>query len=363
MREIKAAPKVYDDTLTQNKAPYIVDAVVNQLQAKYPDIRSGGYRIDTAVDLEYQAMARKALKFGYDAYWKRHASDDNISETFNGAMVVLDGRSGDILAMLGGVDYTQSPFNRAVSSRRQPGSAFKPFIYETALNLGYNPESRVPDIARTYRFDEGDTEKLFFGIRDLPYNLSIALGNIALSPLQMARLYTVFADMGTLHEPRLVVAVYDDSGKMVEHIESRSKEVYAKPQAYLLVDMLRDVVKRGTGRNARVPGLDVAGKTGTTNNSVDTWFCSFTPDIETIVWFGNDDNTPLPKRETGGRTAAPVTRVFYQALVRKHPEYKRKFEEPEGVYHAERNGRDALYTDLSPLPAEEAAPVDEEIIF
>jgi len=242
MREIKAAPKVYDDTLTQNKAPYIVDAVVNQLQAKYPDIRSGGYRIDTAVDLEYQAMARKALKFGYDAYWKRHASDDNISETFNGAMVVLDGRSGDILAMLGGVDYTQSPFNRAVSSRRQPGSAFKPFIYETALNLGYNPESRVPDIARTYRFDEGDTEKLWqpknyekdykgmitlrealihsrnlatinlaseigistlhkkleiFGIRDLPYNLSIALGNIALSPLQMARLYTVFADMGT----------------------------------------------------------------------------------------------------------------------------------------------------------------------
>ncbi len=408
MREIKAAPKVYDDTLTQNKAPYIVDAVVNQLQAKYPDIRSGGYRIDTAVDLEYQAMARKALKFGYDAYWKRHASDDNISETFNGAMVVLDGRSGDILAMLGGVDYTQSPFNRAVSSRRQPGSAFKPFIYETALNLGYNPESRVPDIARTYRFDEGDTEKLWqpknyekdykgmitlrealihsrnlatinlaseigistlhkkleiFGIRDLPYNLSIALGNIALSPLQMARLYTVFADMGTLHEPRLVVAVYDDSGKMVEHTESRSKEVYAKPQAYLLVDMLRDVVKRGTGRNARVPGLDVAGKTGTTNNSVDTWFCSFTPDIETIVWFGNDDNTPLPKRETGGRTAAPVTRVFYQALVRKHPEYKRKFEEPEGVYHAERNGRDALYTDLSPLPAEEAAPVDEEIIF
>ncbi|WP_456383500.1 transglycosylase domain-containing protein [Hydrogenimonas sp.] len=408
MREIKAAPKVYDETLTRNRAPYIVDTVMKRLRGRYPDIRRGGYRIDTAVDLEYQEMAREALKKGYEAYWKRHEKDANVSRTFNGAMVVLDGRSGDVLAMVGGVDYRLSPFNRAVSSRRQPGSAFKPFIYETALNLGYNPESRIPDIARTYRFDEGNTSKLWqpknyerdykgmitlrealvhsrnlatinlaseigittlhrklqvFGIKDLPYNLSIALGNIALSPLQMARLYSVFADMGRLHEPRLVVSVLDNTGKRVEHYESRSREVYPKPQAYLLIDMLRDVVKRGTGRNARVRGMDVAGKTGTTNNSVDTWFCSFTPDVETIVWFGNDDNTPLPRHETGGRTAAPVARFFYQALVRKHPEYKRKFEEPEGVYHASRNGRDLLYTDLSPLPAEEHAPIDEEIIF
>ena len=408
MREIKAAPKVYDDTLTQNRAPYIVDAVVNKLQAKYPDIRRGGYRIETAVDLEYQQMAREALKFGYDAYWKRHADDDNISDTFNGAMVVLDGRSGDVLAMLGGVDHTKSPFNRAISSKRQPGSAFKPFIYETALNLGYNPESKIPDIARTYRFEEGDTEKLWqpknyekdykgmislrealvhsrnlatinlvneigimtlhkrldvFGIKDLPYNLSIALGNIALSPLQMARLYSVFADMGTLHEPRLIVNLYDDFGNLVEHIESRSKEIYPKQQAYLMVDMLRDVVRRGTGRNAGVRGMDVAGKTGTTNNSVDTWFCSFTPDMEAIVWFGNDDNTPLAKRETGGRTAAPVVRVFYRALAKKHPEFKRRFEEPEGVYHVKRGGRDLIYTDISPLPAEDMDPVNEEIIF
>ncbi len=407
LREIKAAPKVYDDTLTQNRAPYIVDSVVNRLASRYPDIRRGGYRIETAVDLEYQRMAKEALKYGYDAYFKRHP-DLNASSTFNGAMVVLDGRSGDILALVGGVDYAKSAFNRATGSRRQPGSAFKPFIYETALNLGYNPESLIPDIARTYRFEEGNTSKLWqpknyekdykgmitlrealvhsrnlatinlvseigittlhrklevFGIEGLPYNLSIALGNIALSPLQMARLYTAFADMGVLHEPRLIVSVIDDKGRVVEHTEPSGKRVYPAPQAYLLVDMLRDVVRRGTGRNAKVKGMDIAGKTGTTNNSVDTWFCSFTPDVETIVWFGNDDNTPLPKHETGGRTAAPSARVFYRKLVARHPEFKRKFQEPKGVYHAYRDGRDLLYTDISPLPAKRQVPTEEEPLF
>ena len=408
MSAVKEAPEVFDDTLTQNRAPYVVDAVVKSLKAKYPDIRRGGYKVHTAVDLEYQEMARKALKFGYDAYWKRHEGDDNVSKTFNGAMVVLDGRSGDVLAMLGGVDYAKSPFNRAISSRRQPGSAFKPFIYETALNLGYNPSSKIPDIARTYRFEEGDTEKLWqpknyeknykgiitlrealvhsrnlatinlvneigimtlhkklkpLGIKDLPYNLSIALGNLALSPMQLARLYTVFADMGTLHEPRLVTELYDSEGKLLMRVEPQSKEIYPKPQAYLLVDMLRDVVRRGTGRNARVRGMDIAGKTGTTNKSVDTWFCSFTPDVETIVWFGNDDNTPLPKRETGGRTAAPVARVFYTDLVRKHPEYRREFEEPEGVYRVKRGGKEFIYTDISILPSDSQVEPEEEILF
>ncbi len=408
LHEIKAAPKVYDDTLTRNRAPYVVDAVLNRLIKHYPDIRHGGYRIDTAVDLEYQAMARDALKYGYDAYWKRHSKpkpDENLSDTFNGAMVVLDDRTGDILALVGGVDYAKSAFNRAVSSRRQPGSAFKPFIYETALNLGFNPESTIPDIARTYNFTEGDTDKLWqpknyekdykglitlrealvhsrnlatinlvseigigtlhkklawTGIKDLPYNLSIALGNIAVSPLQMARLYTVFADMGILHEPRLIVRVADNRGRVLEHREPILKRIYPAPQAYLMVDMLKDVVRRGTGRNARIRGMDVAGKTGTTNKSVDTWFCSFTPDVETIVWFGNDDNTPLPRHETGGRTAAPSARRFYQALVKKHPEFKRRFKEPDGVYHAKIGGRDILYTDISPLPKEQRMPETEQ---
>jgi len=408
LREIKSAPKVYNDTLTRNRAPYIVDAVMNMLQKEYPDIRRSGFKIETAIDLEYQQMAKEALKFGYEAYLKRHANDDTNTTMFNGAMVVLDGRSGDILAMVGGVDYKKSAFNRAVSSRRQVGSAFKPFIYQIALELGYNPESKVADIARTYRFKDGDTKKIWqpknyerdykgmitlrealihsrnlatinlvseigimtlhkklepFGIKDLPYNLSIALGNIALSPLQVARLYTVFADMGRLHEPRLVLNIYDNDNCIIKHYNAKVKKIYDDAQSYLMVDILRDVVKRGTGRNARVKGMEVAGKTGTTNKSVDTWFCSFTPDVEAVVWFGNDDNRPLARRETGGRTAAPVVRYFYKNIVKKHPEFKRGFKMPKGVYTVRQNGKDLIYTDKSPLPKEDQIIENEEIIF
>jgi len=201
------------------------------------------------------------------------------------------------------------------------------------------------------------------GVKNLPYNLSIALGNMALSPLQVARLYTVFADMGRLHEPRPVTNIYDNDGRLIKHFNAKVKKIYSESQAYLMVDILRDIVKRGTGRNARVKGMDVAGKTGTTNKSVDTWFCSFTPDVEAVVWFGNDNNTPLARRETGGRTAAPVVRYFYQKLIQKHPEFKRRFKEPEGVYHVMQNGKDLIYTDKSPLPKEDQIIENEEIIF
>lgn len=405
LEAVKSSPKVYNDTLTQNRAPYVTDEIVRMLSKRIHDFKTGGYVVETTVDLEFQAMARKALQSAYEAFQKRHA--DLNDTTLNGAMVVMENASGDILSLVGGVDYSRYPFNRATQSKRQPGSSFKPFIYEAALNLGYNPQSSIADIARTYRFEEGETDKLWkpknyekdfkgvlslrealvhsrnlatinlvrevgignirdqlapFKIKDLPYDLSIALGNIAVSPVRMASLYTVFSDMGTYHEPRLVRRILRRRA-VVRNYDVRSKEIFKPEQAYLMVDMLKDVVRRGTGRNARVRGIEVAGKTGTTNNNVDAWFCSFTPDIESVVWFGNDDNSPMPKRETGGRTAAPAARIFYQSLFDRHPEYARNFEEPEGVMRIQQKGKSVIFTEISPLPIKTMESQTEEIIF
>ena len=114
--------------------------------------------------------------------------------------------------------------------------------------------------------------------------------------------------------------------------------------------MLKTVVSAGTGRGAITAGVQVAGKTGTTNNNIDAWFCGFTPEIQAIIWYGNDDNTPMRKIEGGGRTAAPVFRVFMEDYLKYFPQTIRNFTEPEGVSHAIYNGKDELYTTTSPLP-------------
>ncbi len=113
---------------------------------------------------------------------------------------------------------------------------------------------------------------------------------------------------------------------------------------------LKDVVKRGTGRNARVDGIELAGKTGTTNNNIDAWFCGYSPTIETIVWFGRDDNTRIGHGATGGALAAPAFSFYYKKLLELYPDTKRTFDIPEGVYRGEYEGRSELYTQISPLP-------------
>jgi penicillin-binding protein 1A len=117
-----------------------------------------------------------------------------------------------------------------------------------------------------------------------------------------------------------------------------------------MTDVLKDVVKRGTGRNARVEGIELAGKTGTTNNNIDAWFCGYSPTIETIVWFGRDDNTRIGKGATGGALAAPAFAFYYKKLLELYPETKRTFDIPEGVFRGEYEGKAELYTENSPLP-------------
>lgn len=127
-----------------------------------------------------------------------------------------------------------------------------------------------------------------------------------------------------------------------------------------MLDMMKEVVKRGTGRNAQVPGIEIAGKTGTTNSSVDVWFCGFSPEIEILTWYGNDNNTPLKKGETGGKAAAPAFKYFMTKYIELHPETTRTFKVPEGVGSRKIDGSTEYFTDVSPFPKTNIKKQSEE---
>ena len=394
-------PMVYDETLTRNKAPYVVDEAIKSLSAEYDDIKKGGYKIYLSIDLKLQQLAHESLNVGYKGMVSRLGKDVNSSE-LNGAMVVMENSTGNVLALVGGVDYVKSSFNRATQSKRQPGSSFKPFLYQKALDWGYSPLSEIPDISRTYvnsetdetwtpRNYENDFEGLITlkealvhsrnlatinllsllgldtvykelkkdGFKSLTMDLSIALGSFGVSPLEYSSFYSMFPNYGVRTDPLLVRKVINRQG--VEKVyEAKTQTITSPKQSYLMIDMMKEVVKRGTGRNAQVPGIEIAGKTGTTNSSVDVWFCGFSPDIEVITWYGNDNNTPLKKGETGGKAAAPAFKHFMTKYVELHPETTREFKMPEGVNARKVDGTTEFFTDVSPFPKTNTKQLKEE---
>jgi penicillin-binding protein 1A len=391
----KETPKVYRTTLTQNVAPYIVDEVQRRFKGRFGDIRTGGYTIYTTIDLALQRQGRRALADQYRAILKHYHEPEN-NTTLNGALIAVENATGDILALVGGVDYRTSAFNRATMTHRQPGSAFKPFVYQTALDMGYNPATKLTDLARTFRYSANGQPRMwsprnyerdykgFITLREalvhsrnlatvnlvydigiepirkrlalldvprIPKDLSIALGNLALSPLKMAQIYTVFSNQGHMIEPRLVSKIVSRQGAVL--YETKPKEIadFTRPeQAYLMTDILHDVIKRGTGKRAQAEGIDLAGKTGTTNRGVDAWFCGYSPTITTVVWYGRDTNHPIGTHATGGTIAAPAFADFYRSLLEIYPNTIRHFERPKGVFEGKIDGKKELYTAVSPLP-------------
>ncbi|WP_428739000.1 penicillin-binding protein 1A [Sulfurimonas sp.] len=426
-KALAQTPTVYDDTLTQNKAPFIVDEVARRMRAMgIEDFRTGGYEIYTSIDLKLQDAARDSLKYAYDLFLKRVekykekeakitnldtesllAKDINITK-INGAIVSIDSGTGDIVAMVGSVDYQTSSYNRATQGRRQPGSAFKPFIYQVAINLGYSGATELVDIAKTYDYEKDGEEMKWqpknyeknytgliplrealvhsrnlatinlvndiglpqliselkkFNIKDIPHDLSISLGTMSLSPVELAQYYTSFSNYGTQVQTHLINSIYKDEQAIYEK-EIKPQEVSPASQAFIMTTILRDVVQRGTGRGAKVRGIELAGKTGTTNSNVDGWFAGYSPTLETVVWFGNDDNTPMYKRETGGRIAAPAFSYFYRQVLKYYPQIKRHFDVPEGVREVTINGEKEYFSDISKAPKAESHPdAGEELLF
>ncbi|TQR33033.1 penicillin-binding protein [Campylobacter sp. MIT 99-7217] len=389
-KSMAEVPIIYDDTLTKNAAPYVVDEVIKRLEPILPDLKTAGYKIDLSIDLDIQDMAQNALKFGYDEIVKRD-KDANLS-VLNGAMVVVDHQNGGVLALVGGVDYAKSNFNRATQSQRQPGSSFKPFVYQAAIDLGYSPMSEVADISRTFQISGGKWKPKNFdsslkglvtlkdaltrsrnlatinltldlgldvvyskitsmGFSDkIPANLSIVLGSFGISPLEYAKFFTFFGNYGTIREPILIKNVKNQADQIILKFDSNETKISEPEQVFLTLDMMRNVVNRGTGSNARAWGIEVAGKTGTSNDSIDAWFVGITPEIEALIWYGNDNNKPMKATEGGARTSAPVFRVFITEYVKKFPQTKRYFSVPSGVKQGTYNGQNEFYTDKSPLP-------------
>jgi penicillin-binding protein 1A len=404
---INFIPIVYNDTLTKNKAPYVVDMAVKELKDNIDDLKTGGYQIHLTIDLEAQKIARDALRFGYQKIIERDIykdTNESTTKTLNGSIINMESKTGRILSIVGGIDYRKSSFNRATQAQRQPGSSIKPFIYQSALNLGYSTASKLVDISRTYQYKSKKDEikkwqpqnyahdykglislryslthsrnlatinlvtemgidvlyknLRYYGLKEIPYDLSITLGSFSISPFELSELYTIFSNNGIRVTPYLIESIKNTQSTSLK-FEADKKYIMSSEQSYLMTSILQDVVTKGTGRGARVRGIETAGKTGTTNNNIDAWFCGYSPTIQTIVWYGNDDNKPMRRTETGGRTTAPVFAYFYKHYLQIHPEIKRKFDRPSGIEESIFNNKKEFFTKTSPMPKQTPRKVME----
>lgn len=311
-----------------------------------------------------------------------------------GALLCLERETCEVRAMVGGRDFSQSQFNRAVQSRRQPGSAFKPIIYSAAIDKGLPPTHMILDTANP-KIGEGDRvwkpknyERTFYGktlLRtgivhsrnvitiklleklgvgyvidyartmgiEAPLNrdLSLALGSSGLSLLELTRAYSVFANKGRLGTPLFVLRVEDREGRVLEEHSPSYAEAVSPQTAYVMTDLLKAVIQEGTGRRVRKLGRPAAGKTGTTNDLKDAWFMGYTPELVTGVWVGYDEPTPMGKGETGSRAASPIWLQFMETALEGRPVVD--FEVPEGVIFANVDPDSGLlasrYTKGSPI--------------
>jgi len=304
------------------------------------------------------------------------------------ALLCIEAETGLVKVMVGGRNFMESQFNRAIQSRRQPGSAFKPVIYAAAIDKGLTPATEIIDAPIVFEDEANDFTwkpknygKKFYGptllrealtksrnvvtikilqeigidycidyarklgiASEMSRDLSIALGSSGVSLLELVNAYAVFANQGYLVEPAFITKIEDRFGNVLEEMNPSRKRVVEKSTAYIMTSLMESVVKEGTGRRVRKLNRPVAGKTGTTNDLQDAWFVGYTPRFITGVWVGHDSGRTLGKGETGSRTASPIWLGFMQAILEGKP--VRTFQVPEGVVFAKIDTK----TGLLPIP-------------
>jgi 1A family penicillin-binding protein len=348
------------DAGTAAVAQYFVDAARQVAERAGVNVATGGYKVYTTLDPALQRAATEALVDGAAKVEQRKgykhptfAAAKDKRDALEGAIVAIEPQSGDVRALVGGRNYALAPFNRATLSMRQPGSSFKPFVYAKALEDSLSAATIVPDTALAIRLDNGRVyspdnsdgtflgpitmrEALIHSRNPVAVQLALrvgldsmvaiahrsgiespvaavpasALGASAVRPLDYVAAYTVWANLGSTVEPRIVTHVDDASGKTVfQRAASVPQSVIDPRVAFIVRDMMRDAAERGTGAPARraVPAnIPIAGKTGTTNDNVDVWFMGMTPDLVAGVWLGFDKPKTIAPGVAGGSLAAPI---------------------------------------------------------
>jgi penicillin-binding protein 1A len=300
------------------------------------------------------------------------------------ALLSIEAETGHVKAMIGGRDYSDSQFNRAYQSRRQPGSAFKPIVYAAALDKGYTPATVImdspvvyEDAQRDFTWKPQNYAETFYGptlfrealvhsrnvvtikilqdigisyiidyarklgiTSDISQDLSIALGSSGVSLLELVNAYAVFSNLGYFIEPVFITKIFDRHGNLLETSGLVRKKVIDMSTAYIMTHILESVVTSGTGKRVRALKRPVAGKTGTTNNLYDAWFLGYTPRYTTGVWVGLDQGGSLGKGETGSRTASPIWLDYMQQALEGKP--IRTFTVPDGVVFAKIDAKTGL---------------------
>jgi penicillin-binding protein 1A len=353
---------------TNDPAPYFVESVRNILEGELGDaIYSEGYKIYTTLDGRMQRVVEEELSrqlraiesggFGgfrhptFAAARADTADDERGTKYLQAAAIFMDPKTGDIRALIGGRSYEDSEFNRAVSARRQPGSAFKPFVYAAAFEQGYSPTHRLMDRPLRLVLDRRNVwepknydgsysdvvtmrealaqskniptvrlateigiprvvemaRQMGLGGR-IPAVPSVVLGSAEATPMEMTAAYAAFANLGDRPDPRFVTKVVDRKGNVVWSSEVHRQRVIEPRTAFMTTSLMQDVVDRGTATAVRAVGYrdPAAGKTGTTNDAADIWFIGFTPNIVGTIWIGFDERKSIVARGSGGEIAAPV---------------------------------------------------------
>jgi len=317
--------------------PYYTTYVINEVKEILGDrvLLFNGLNIYTTIDLEMQASAERILPEKVAEY-----ADKNMTQ---GALITIDPKTGAVLAMVGGVDFNESELNRTWQSLRQPGSAFKPFVYLRAMEKGYSPSSLIVDeetvfMQGTQKYTPRNYDHKYLGVitareavarsRNIcavktidiigpgevvklckdrlgfestlyPY-ASLALGSSEVTMEEMCAAYSTFANDGVYNKPFAVLRITDITGQILYDHKPAPQRAIEQNHVRLLNVMTRSVVTSGTGTRARITGYEIAGKTGTTSEYSDAWFIGYTPNLCTTVWVGNDQVVDFMKRVTGG---------------------------------------------------------------